>query len=141
MTARLRITMEECFPSDHNDYAQWLKAGKPECWCDPNQCYGDADLLREVTKAGSWQVSYEDLNILSDGWQRPDAQDGVIYPWTTWRCADFDHEEEVTKAGTWRVSYGDLNILSWNWQDDNHVNPPDPNYGPVNRSDCVTRGH
>ena len=132
---------EECFPSDHNDYAQWLKAGKPECWCDPNQCYGDADLLREVTKAGSWQVSSDDLNYLSDGWQRPDGQDGVVYTWEQWRCADFDHVEEATKAGTWRVSSEDLNILSWNWQDDNHINPPDPNYGPLNRSDCVTRGH
>jgi len=130
-----------CFPSDHDDYAQWIKAGKPDCWCDPKQCYGDADLMGEVTKAGSWQVSSTDLSLLSDGWQRPDGQDAGVYTWEQWRCADFDHVEEVTKSGTWRVGFEDLNILSWNWQDDNHINPPDPNYGPLNRSDCVTRGH
>ena len=32
---------EECFPSGHPDYAMWLKAGSPPCWCpDANGGYG-----------------------------------------------------------------------------------------------------
>jgi len=129
----------ECFPDTHDDYEQWLKAGKPDCWCSEIQCYGDVDGVQVVTKSGRWYVEYEELNCLADGWQRPDGQDGVVYTWEQWRCADFDHEEEVTKAGTWRVSYEDLNIISWNWQDDNA--PYHATRAPLSRQDCLTRGY
>ncbi|MHC4675321.1 MAG: hypothetical protein ACYTBZ_22780, partial [Planctomycetota bacterium] len=37
----------DCFPCDHPDYAEWVAAGKPDCWCHPRQCHGDADGLAE----------------------------------------------------------------------------------------------
>jgi len=103
------IRPEECFPSGHPDYSEWVAVGKPDCWCYPRQCHGDADGQKEGILITRW-VSFNDLNIFIIEWQTDDL------------CSDFDHREEgaIIKR---RVSFNDLAILVANWQTD----PIDPN--------------
>ncbi|HIJ71189.1 MAG TPA: hypothetical protein HPP87_07475, partial [Planctomycetes bacterium] len=65
----------ECFPSSHADYAMWVKAGKPDCWCNAYQCKGDANGgFGGKDKDGKRQwVTGPDLTILSNGWQKVDT--------------------------------------------------------------------
>lgn len=92
----------ECFPSCHPDYADWVSLGKPESWCNPRQCHGDADGVQEGTLIKKW-VSSNDLAILVAQWQTNNLD------------ADFDHEAEGTLIKK-RVSSNDLAILVANWQ-------------------------
>ena len=102
------------------DYAQWELAGKPECWCYPRQCLGDADGA-PYGKSNFW-VSSPDLTILKDAWNiinGPTSAPGT--------CADFDHLPYG--KSNFRVSSPDLTILKDNW---NVINGPDPNCEPGN---------
>ncbi|MBN1457158.1 MAG: hypothetical protein JW912_04835, partial [Sedimentisphaerales bacterium] len=48
----------ECFDNTHADYAEWLNAGSPQCWCYKFQCYGDSDGAEEGdVKKGYYWVS------------------------------------------------------------------------------------
>lgn len=66
------------------DEAEWIKAGRPLCWCYPRQCKGDADGLADG-KSNYW-VSQPDLNILKSAWQQANGPVGAPRA-----CADFDH--------------------------------------------------
>jgi len=107
----------ECFPSNHPDYNEWVAVGKPPCWCYPRQCQGDADGLEEG-KNNYW-VAGGDLAILRNAWNKPLANlvGNEI-------CADFAHDAEG--KNDYRVSGSDLAILRDNWQ---ISNGPDPNCG------------
>jgi len=144
-------TGDPCDPTNpsNSEYDMWVGAGKPDCWCWPAQCYGDADGQTVTTKTGFYTVSFGDYNILSEGWQLADGLSGrsVGIPYSTWVCGDIDHEIVLTKTGYYRNSFSDYNILSWNWQNDNK-DPCDPcyvsggmpgYYGPVSNQDCNTR--
>ena len=103
------------FPSNHNDYDEWVLVGKPDCWCYPRQCRGDADGISEGEK--SYWVGAMDLDVLTAAWYKPlgDISGNEI-------CADSDHSPAGRKR--WRVSTNDLNTLLANWQIENG---PDPN--------------
>jgi hypothetical protein len=109
------FTEPGCFPYAHPDYFEWLYVGKPDCWCYPRQCYGDADDL-PAGKNNYW-VSTPDLTILKAAWNKPL---GLLVGNEI--CADFDH----LPAGknNYRVSTPDLTILKTYW---NIPSGPDPN--------------
>lgn len=59
-----------CFPGDHPDYDEWVRVGRPECWCYPRQCHGDADGKYEGgTTTGYYYVGMDDLNVLVAAWE------------------------------------------------------------------------
>ena len=109
------FTEPDCFPYDHPDYSVWLSVGKPDCWCCPRQCHGDADNGSQG-KQNFW-VSTNDLDILVAAWNKPfaDLTGNQI-------CADFDHGSQGKQ--NFRVSTNDLDILVAGW---NLPNKPDPN--------------
>ncbi|MHC4230024.1 MAG: right-handed parallel beta-helix repeat-containing protein, partial [Planctomycetota bacterium] len=105
-----------CFTPDHPDYAKWLAAGEPECWCNPRQCHGDADgLMSGSPKTGYYAVGPGDLNILVSAWLRYEPPHGIgVGPIGI--CADFFHDlNGCYKCAFYRVGPTDLNILISNW--------------------------
>ncbi len=110
----MALATESCFPICHDDYAEWIYVGMPECWCYPRQCHGDADDDYQGKK--KYWVSTNDLDILVAAWNKPldDLVGNQI-------CADFDHAAQGKKK--YRVSTNDLDILIDNW---NQANLPLP---------------
>lgn len=119
-----------CWTGDPASAAEWLLVGAPECWCknfNARQCYGDAD--NSPQGRFNYYVSTDDLNILSDAWNKNLAAtlgtgtegDGMSNG-TPWICADFDHQAQGRFL--YRVSTDDLNVLSNNW---NIPSGPAPN--------------
>ena len=107
-----------CFPPAHPDYDEWVAVGKPNCWCYPRQCNGDAD--GALFGKNSYWVSTPDLTILKAAWEKalPDlAGEPNI-------CADFDHE--LFGKNSYRVATPDLTILKEYWEE---TDGPDPNCG------------
>jgi len=91
------------------DYSEWLTVGKPDSWCNPRQCHGDADgLLNTFGRGGSAWVSTEDFAILTAGYRQP-------YTGTeSWIAADFDHAlNTFGRGGSARVSTEDFAILTY----------------------------
>lgn len=106
----------DCFPSDHDDYDEWLAVGKPDSWCFERQCHGDAD---GAQFAGKW-VFGPDLTVLIAGWNQEysgddelDGPDPDELP-DTWIAADFDHAAFAGK----RVFGPDLTVLITYWNQD-----------------------
>ena len=111
----------DCGAGDAAFLEQWSAADAPFCWCkenNPRQCLGDADNAKQGRF--NYAVSTDDLNILSDAWNKNMANtlgtgvegDGVSGG-NPWICADFDHKGQGRFL--YRVSTDDLNILSANW--------------------------
>ncbi len=119
----------ECY-AGMPDYDQWVAAGKPECWCYPRQCHGDADGKTE--SSGKPPVTYwvgnNDLTILGTSWNKNPGDLGYN------GCADFDHlTEGGGKVPIVRVGDNDLNILNTYWKDDSDGGPaPLPDCQPGN---------
>jgi len=90
------------------DTADWVAVGKPDSWCTPRQCHGDANNATEVIGKGSFWVGYNDINILLLGFKQAYAGNPATQ---TWIAADFDHKTEVIGKGTFRVGYNDINVL------------------------------
>lgn len=113
-TREWTLEVTDCFPDWHTDYDEWVFVGKPDCWCYPRQCHGDADGQSEG-KQKYW-VSTIDLDILIAARSKPleELSGNQI-------CADFDHAAQGKKK--YRVSVNDLDILIANW---NQANKPDP---------------
>jgi hypothetical protein len=120
----------ECY-AGQPDYAQWVDASKPECWCYPRQCHGDGDGLKAGgTKTGYYYVDAGDLNLLTGAWKVKNPPKGPGCTGTM-GCADFDHKKAGgTKTGYYRVDAGDLNILTANWK------VKEPPKGPGVPPDC-----
>jgi hypothetical protein len=96
------------------DYAEWEIVGKPDCWCYPRQCLGDADGL-PYAKPNYW-VSIPDLTVLKAAWNLNAAEIlGQVEPTSgvPLACADFDHLDYAKPQ--YRVSIPDLTILKANW--------------------------
>lgn len=96
------------------DYDEYVAVGKPECWCYPTQCKGDANGTKEGSPfTGYYYVGSFDLTKLIDAWKVQDIStvpDGA--------CADFNHLEEGSPfTGYYRVGSFDLTILIANWKD------------------------
>lgn len=117
----VQVGSDECFPSGHADYDEWLGVGSPDCWCAPpegsgRQCLGDADGLAAGKK--NYWVSGADLDVLVAAWSLPfEDIDGKDLNGTPLICADFDHQPAGKKA--YRVSGADLDILVANWSIEN----------------------
>ena len=117
------FTEPECFPATHPDYFQWLLVGKPDCWCYPRQCHGDA--CNDAQGRLNYWASTNDLAVLIAAWNKPyPLIAGLTEPISgeLLICADFDHKPEGRLK--YRVSPNDLSILIANW---NIPNKPDPN--------------
>jgi hypothetical protein len=130
-----------CFPPDHPDFGTWLSVGLPECWCNPRQCYGDADgLIEGGPKTGYYYAHYDDLNILIAGWPilEPPKGPGILTVFGPGGvpaiCADFGHDfEGSSKKGYVRVKYNDLGRLIASW----YIR--EPPHGPGLPADCLSR--
>ena len=108
----------ECFPSGHVDYADWVEVGRPDCWCYPRQCHGDADNTGDGSGGANekW-VILNDLTILTAGWQKKRTET-ADKPFSEYICADFDHTHDggaTENVRKW-VILNDLTILTSNWQ-------------------------
>ena len=103
----------ECY-AGQPDYDQWEAVGKPDCWCYPRQCLGDADGLSQGKL--NWWVSTDDLTILKAGWNKPPEE--LV---GNEACADFDHLAQGKL--NWRVSTDDLTILKASWNIDGGPSP------------------
>jgi hypothetical protein len=130
----------DCILPGHPDYDEWVGMGKPECWCNKRQCYGDADGEKEGgAKTGFFYVHYDDLGVLLAAWNVKEPTKGpgigtVTGPgpkFTPGICADFARDQEGgAKTGYFRVHYNDLGILMANW------NVKEPTKGPGIPEDC-----
>ena len=102
-----------CYPSSMPDWAVWDEVGRPECWCYPRQCHGDADGLKEGA-VKKWYVGSLDVGIMVSAWKvyEPPAGPGLD---STQICADFDHLKEGA-VKKWRVGSLDVGILVANWK-------------------------
>ncbi len=122
------VTAGECY-TGMPDYDQWVAAGKPECWCYPRQCHGDADGLQEGGgKVPLVWVGVNDLAILGTSWKKNPGDVGYN------GCADFDHLPEGGD-GQVRVWTNDLSILGTYWKDASDGGPtPLPDCLPGNRT-------
>jgi len=136
------FTEPGCFPSWYTTYADWLRYGKPDCWCGKGtgvtsipeadlgyQCDGDASMSWE-NPLRHYRVYIQDLNMLSANWQLKD--DVVGLPGGPDPCADIDHKWE-NPIRKYRVYIQDLNIVIKNWKVRDTVAPP-----PLLPGDCGT---
>ena len=114
--AELLVAGVECYDG-MADYAEWVDAGSPDCWCYPRQCHGDADGLKVGSPfTGYYYVSQDDLNILISAWQVKNPPQGGGLSGDQ-GCADFNHAKVGSPfTGYYRVSQDDLNILIATWQ-------------------------
>ncbi len=127
-----------CLPEAHPDYEEWVAVGKPECWCYPRHCYGDADGKNQGGgKVPIHAVHYDDLNVLIAAWKVQEPPDGPGIESITAPngqpgiCADFSHSMEGGyKTGYYRVHFWDLNALISSW------NVQEPPLGPGIPRDC-----
>jgi hypothetical protein len=123
----------DCIGCTHEDYPEWVSVGKPECWCYPTQCHGDADgLAGGSAKAGYYHVGPADLNALISAWlvEEPPRGPGIASV-PNGICADFARDlGGSVKASMYRVGPSDLCILVSNWL------VKEPPHGPGLPADC-----
>ena len=133
--------------SDPVRYAAFLEAGSPECWCEAQQCHGNADGLDEGDlKTGYYAVGGNDLTTLLAGWGLiGGAINGVVDAnGVLAACANFDNDmvadpllvyppavlypggkEGDLKTGYYQVGGGDLAIMLAYWGQLNPFTPGD----------------
>jgi hypothetical protein len=90
--------------------------GKPDCWCWPYQCDGDADGGTETFF--NYRVYGKDLGLIVDNWKR-EIDDPLLDP-----CADIDHKSETFFS--YRVYGKDLATVVTNWKKKDRSEPYDP---------------
>jgi hypothetical protein len=98
----------DCFPSGHPDYTEWGIVGKPDSWCIPRQCHGDADGLQEKIGKQWYWVGYDDLDVFLTGFFTGYSGDPATDPWI---AADFDRAPEKIGKQWYRVGYDDLDVF------------------------------
>jgi hypothetical protein len=109
----------ECIKCTSPIYNDWVKFGKPACWCYARNCKGDADGLKQGSAVtGYWHVGTNDLQCLVRAWQVKEPPKGPGIPSVpNGICCDFGRDSQgSTVTGYWRVGTSDLNILVANWQ-------------------------
>jgi hypothetical protein len=126
----------DCVKSTAFFYSDWLKFGKPACWCYPRNCRGDADgHFQGSPTIGLTYVMTGDLNILVHAWNIKEPPKGPGIGIGGAICADFDRKEQGNIIiGFSRIGPGDLNILIAHW------NVKEPPKGP-GIPDCMDTGH
>jgi hypothetical protein len=105
----------DCYPAGCPSYNDWVRMGKPECWCGakgnppcPYQCDGDCD-CSDSGIPFRFQVFTGDLACLVENWKKK-IDDPTLNP-----CADFDHTDSGIPF-KFRVFTSDLAILVTNWK-------------------------
>ena len=128
MTVTPTPTPTGCFPSDHDDYDTWVELGKPDCWCYPRQCHGDASGTSDnpgVAAGKQKWVALNDWPYLVAGWQQTRntltalPKDGYDNLFMYAICADFSHSSDNpgVAAGKQKwIALNDWAILVTNWQ-------------------------
>jgi len=96
----------DCLPSMYSTYNDWLTLGKPDCWCTPYHCDGDADGATQGFQ--KYRVMSNDLGIVSANWKKL-IDDATLDP-----CADIDHKPQGFQK--YRVMSNDLGIVIANWK-------------------------
>jgi hypothetical protein len=102
----------DCLPSGALGYADWVTLGRPNCWCYPRQCHGDADGKKQGnTITGIYWVGENDLNIFSAAYKKLEPPKGSgIGSVPNGICADFARDKQGnTITGIYRVGENDLN--------------------------------
>jgi hypothetical protein len=127
----------DCVKSTAFFYSDWLKFGKPACWCFARNCHGDAHGKKVGNPAQGYSyVTTADLGTLVSGWQvkEPPIGRGIMSVGNG-ICADFDRKEQGNSIiGFSRIGPGDLNILIAHW------NVKEPPKGP-GVPECMATGH
>jgi hypothetical protein len=102
------FAVECCFPRNFTTFNDWVAFGKPDCWCSPYHCDGDAD-VKDSGGVAKYCVFTGDLSLIVDNWKKKPG-DPDFNP-----CADIDHKDSggITK---YRVFVKDLAILVANWK-------------------------
>jgi hypothetical protein len=125
----------DCVKSTAFFYSDWLKFGKPLCWCYPRNCRGDADGRKQGNLSRYVYVYTNDLNILISVWNIKEPPKGPGIGIGGAICADFDRREQGNIIiGFSRIGPGDLNILIAYW------NIAEAPRGP-GIPDCTDTGH
>jgi hypothetical protein len=124
--------------SDPAEYAEFVEAGKPTCWCYPTQCEGDTDGKTEGGIAlGYFHVGAIDIGVLAGAWMVTEPTKGpgittVNVGGIPGACANFDHAKEGGIAlGYFHVGAIDIGILAGNWM------VTEPTKGPGIAKTCV----
>jgi hypothetical protein len=119
------------------EYDYWVGSGKPECWCYPRQCHGDANGKKQGSFiAGYWYVGSDDLDIMSLGWmvKEPPHGPGILgleLNGVPVACADFAHDKQGNVIMySWRIGSNDLDEMSLYWL------VKEPPKGPGTPADC-----
>ena len=99
----------ECLKLTDPNYGNWVKVGKPDCWCYPRQCRGDADGTTPYPGVAIW-VDLSDLNILRSAISK--FVTDPAFP-ANGGCADFNHKMLYPGVDI-PVNLDDLNILRAN---------------------------
>ena len=95
-----------CPGPGHVDFGEWVSLGRPHGWCNPSQCYGDADGQAEKIGKAYYRVGFNDVNILLEGFAKPytGGED--------WIAANFNRRwERRGFGGGWYVGFADIAIL------------------------------
>ncbi len=101
-----RLPSCECLPSSYSTFNDWDALGRPDCWCWPYQCDGDADGATET--ALKYRIYGKDLGLVVENWRRK-INDPLLDP-----CADIDHKSETFLE--YRVYGRDLAKIVENWK-------------------------
>ena len=99
--------VESCITAADTEYDDWIALGKPCCWCQPYQCYGDIDGSAETVY--KYRIFSGDLDLLTANWMKK-IGDASLNP-----CADVDHRDSGPPH-QYRVYYNDLAVLISNWK-------------------------
>jgi hypothetical protein len=129
LTVVLTAPVTECLTVANSGqvlYDYWTSVGKPECFCYPRQCHGDAN----GTKTGSAFLGYQyvgtpDLDVLAAAWLVKEPKVGKTWPGIATItgplgdpgiCADFARNRTGSAfLGYQHVSVPDLDAMSPHW--------------------------
>jgi len=118
------IASSECYTGP--DYTEWVTVGKPDSWCYPKQCHGDATGGPEQYGRNNWvAVGLADFQVLAGGYNDNSYVDPATDPWI---AADFTHNAEQYGRNNWvRVGLADFQILAGYYNDPCTTVPGDCN--------------
>ena len=132
----------ECY-AGQPDYDQWEAVEKPDCWCYPRQCEGDADGLKQGSAyLGYYYVGTDDIDIVSLGWKVKNSENagrGILdltVGGVPVACGDFDHQQQGSAyLGYYRIGTDDIDIMSLYWKEkEGSGNEPPAACQPGNRT-------
>jgi hypothetical protein len=140
-------------------YAEWVAAGRPECWCYQAQCRGNADgITNGSSKAGYYHVGPDDFNTIVAAWdttvtpqywvKEPPFGPGIatrsynhpVHGPTGAICANFNRTRDgSSKAGYYYVGPNDFGriVASWDMTSTPMYWTKEPPFGPgIPTNDC-----